>query len=92
LAWDVTVCATTAASYVTAASRTAGAATEQAADRNCVKYTELSAAYEFQPVAVESHGPLSEATASFLVKLASKIFERFGEPLETDFSSSESAC
>jgi len=47
LAWGVTVCATTAASYMTTASHTAGAAAEQAADRKCAKYTELSAAYEF---------------------------------------------
>ena len=45
-----------------------------------VHSSELSAAYEFQPVAVESHGPLSEATACFSV---SKISERLGEPLET---------
>ena len=68
-----------------AASRTAGAAAEQAADMICAKYTELSAAYEFQPVAVESHEPPSEATASFLVNLGSIISERSSEPLETQF-------
>jgi len=83
LAWDIRVCATTAASYVTAASHTAVAASEQAADRKCAINTELSAAYEFQPVAVESHEPPSEATASFLVNLGSIISERSGEPLET---------
>jgi len=66
---------------VTAASRTTGAAAEQAADRN----TEMSAAYEFQPVAVESQGPLSEATASFMVNLGNRISERSGEPLEIQF-------
>jgi len=85
LAWDVTVWAMTTASYVTAARCTAGAAAEKAADRKCAKYTELSAGYEFQSVAVKSHGPLSEATASFLVKLGSKISQRSGEPLETQF-------
>jgi len=70
-------------SCVTAASRTARAAAEQAADRKCTKYTELSAAYELQPVAVESHGPLREANASFLVNLGSKISKRSGKPLET---------
>jgi len=58
LAWDVTVCTTVAASYVTAASQSAGAAGEQAAERKSLKYAELSAAYEFHPVAVETHGPI----------------------------------
>jgi len=43
-----------AASYVTAASQSAGAAAEGTAARKCLKYAELSAAYEFQPVAVET--------------------------------------
>ena len=59
MAWDVRVCSTMAVSYMTAARRKAGAAAEQAADRKCAKYTELSAAYEFQPVVVESHRQLS---------------------------------
>ena len=54
LAWDVTVCTSVANSYLVAASHAA----EQAADRKCLKYTELSATYEFQPAAVETHGPL----------------------------------
>jgi len=68
-----------------AASCTAGVTAEQAVDRKCIKYTELTAGHEVQPVAVESHGPLSEATASLLVNLTSNIFERSGEPLETQF-------
>jgi len=47
-----------------AASHAAGAVDEQAADRNCLKYTELSATYEFQPVAFETHGPLSVSSVS----------------------------
>ena len=41
--------------------------------------------YEFQPMAVESHGTLSDATLWFLVDLGRKISERSGEPLETQF-------
>jgi len=85
LGWDVTVCTTVADSYLTAASHTAGAVAEQAADRKCQKYAELSAAYEFQPVAVETHGPLSASTVSFLLDLGRKISERTGEPLEVQF-------
>jgi len=85
LAWDVTVCTTVADSYLTAASHAAGAVAEQAADRKCQKYADLSAAYEFQPVAVETHGPFSASTVSFLVDLGRKISERTGEPLEVQF-------
>ena len=85
LAWDVTVCSTVANSYLTAASHTAGAIAEQAAERKCLKYAELSAAYEFQPVAVETHGPLSFSTVSFLVDLCRKISECTGKPLEVQF-------
>jgi len=82
---NVTVCTTVAASYVTAVSHTAGAVAEQAADRKCSKYTELSSTHEFQPVAVESHGPLSDATASFFEELGRKISDRSGELLEAQF-------
>jgi len=85
LAWDVTVCTTVAESYVNAASHAAGAVAEQAADRKCSKYAELSASYEFQPVAFETHGSSSSDTRSFLAELGGKISERTGEPLETQF-------
>jgi len=58
---------------------------EQATDRKCLKYAEMSAAYEFQPVAVETHGPLSVSTISFLVDPGRKISEITGEPLEVQF-------
>jgi len=72
-------------SYLAAASHAAGAVTEQAADSNCLKNTELSATYEFQRVAVETHGPLSVSFVSFLVDLGRKISECTGEPLEVQF-------
>jgi len=50
--------------------------------RKCSKYTELSSTHEFQPVAVESHGPLSDTTVFFLEELGRKITDRSGEPLE----------
>ena len=49
-------------SYLTAASHAAGAVAEQAADRKCLKYADLLAAYEFQPVAVETNGLFSAST------------------------------
>jgi len=68
------------------ASHGAGAVAEQAADRKCLKYAELSATYEFQSVAVKTHGPLSISTISFLVDLSHKISEHTGKPLEVQFS------
>jgi len=47
VAWDVTLRTAVAASYLTAASQSAGAAAEQPDDRKSLKYAELSAAYEF---------------------------------------------
>ena len=88
LAWDVTVCTTVAASYVTAASQSAGAAAEQAAERKSLKYAELSAAYEFQPVAVEKQG------LRFLLSLSWGVRSRNTRATRlTDVTfSSESAC
>ena len=70
-----------------AASHAAGAVAEQAADRKRLKYPEMSATYEFRPVAVETHGPLSVSSVSFLVDLGHKISERTGEPLDSLYSS-----
>ena len=50
-----------------------------------MKYAELSATYEFQPVAVETHGLLSVSSVSFLVDLGRKISERTGEPIKVQF-------
>jgi len=85
LPWDVTVCTTVADSYLAAASHATGAVAKQAADRKCLKYTELLATYEFQRVAVETHGTLSVSSVSFLVDLYRKISKRTGEPLEVQF-------
>ena len=81
--WYVTVGTTVADSYVTAASQSAGSVAQQAADRKCQKYGELSAAYEFQPVAVDTHGSID--TVCFLSDLGRKISEHSGDPLDGQF-------
>jgi len=43
------------------------------------------ATYEFQPLAVETHRPLSISSVSFLVDLGRKISEHTGEPLKVQF-------
>ena len=57
-----------------------------------LKYAELSAAYEFQPVTVETHGPMDEATISFICELGHKISEYSGDQFDSRYFSSESAC
>jgi len=57
-----------------------------------LKYAELSAAYEFQPVTVETHGPMDEATISFISELGHKISEYSGDQFDSRYFSSESAC
>ena len=52
-------------SYLTSASQSAGSVAKQAVDRESRKQAELSATYEFQPVAVESHVTMDDATGSF---------------------------
>jgi len=77
---------------VTAASQSAGAAAEQAAERKSLKYAELPSAYEFQPVALETHGPMGEATTSFISELGCKISEYSVNPFDSHyFFSSKSA-
>jgi len=66
LTWDVTVATTLADSYVPASSVTAVVAAEAAASRKEVKYTDLSASFSFQPIAVETLGPINESAVAFL--------------------------
>ena len=81
------MCTTVAASYVATASQSTGAAAEQAAERRCLKSAELSTANEYQPVAVETHGPMDEATISFISELGRKISEYSGDPFDSRYFS-----
>ena len=65
LAWDVTVVSTLAQSYVAAAARGRGEVAELAAARKCEKYAELSTAYTFLPITVETLGPMNESAYRF---------------------------
>jgi len=70
---------------VTVASKSARADAEQAAERKSLKYAELSAAYEFQPVAAETHAPMDKATISFVSELARKISKYSGDPFDSRY-------
>jgi len=74
-------------SYLATASHAAGAV----ADRQEVSEIHGTVAtYDYQPVAVETHGPLSVSSVSFLVDLGRKISERTGNRLKYSFYSSGS--
>ena len=81
-----------AGTYVTTTSQSAGSVAQQAADRKCHKYGELSAAYEFQPVAVETHGPMDDDMVCFLSNLGRKVSERSVTCLMVIFYFNASAC
>ena len=59
LTWDVTVVTTLADSYISASASSAGAAAEMAASRKQTKYAALSGSYVFQPIALETLGPVT---------------------------------
>ena len=66
LTWDVAVICPLADSYVAAAAREAGSAAEVADSRKCAKYTVIENSYIFQPIAVESLGPINASGRAFL--------------------------
>jgi hypothetical protein len=83
LTWDVTVASTLADSYIHLSVGTAGAVAEMAAERKRAKYANLPASYAFQPIAMETLGPLDSSATDFLNDLGRKITSVSGEARET---------
>jgi len=77
MAWNVTVATTLAESYLPASSANAAAAAEAAASRKEVKYSDLPAPFSFQPIAVETLGPINESAVDFLRELGRRISSKF---------------
>jgi len=50
-----------------------------AATRKLAKYSALGAQYDYQPVAVETLGPLNESSCEFLNNLGRKISDNTGD-------------
>ena len=73
------------ASYLAASATVAGSAAESAAVRKEMKYVELSNSYQFFPIAIESHGPLSNKATSFLSYLGRRITISTSDARETSF-------
>ena len=84
-AWDVTVATTLADSYLPASSATAAAAAEAAASRKEVEYSDLPASFSFQPIAVETLGPISESAVDFVRELGRRISSMFQEERQTAY-------
>ena len=61
MAWDVTVTDIVAASNISFLAIAAVSAAERAAETKVLKYSELSACYEFAPVAFETLGPANSS-------------------------------
>ena len=85
LAWDVTVATTLAESYIIPSSRSAGAAAENAAVRKANKYSNLSPSYIFQPIALETLGPINTSATEVLSEVGKRIGQLSGEPRATSY-------
>ena len=83
--WDVMVTSTLADSYLTVSAESAGAAAELAATRKNAKYSSLPASHSFQPIALETHGPLNNSAVDFLTDLGHRISSVTGEEREKQF-------
>jgi len=66
-------------------AREAGAAAERAAELKISKYSGLDDKCVFQPIAVESLGPLNETACQFLKELGRRISAQSGDERESAF-------
>jgi hypothetical protein len=85
LVWDVTVINTMAESYMNVSSQRAAGVAELAAERKTVKYSFLPVNFVFQPIAVETMGPLNQTGLDFVCELSRRMQETSGDPRERDF-------
>ena len=85
LIWDVTVVCSTAESYIGMAVQGSGVVAEMAASRKEIKYSNLQNQYLFQPVAIETLGPINESACCFLDDLGRRISFRTGDVRERSF-------
>ena len=63
----------------------AGAVAEMAATRKSTKYGALESQYCFQPIALESLGPMNSDVRQFLSDLGRRISRSSGDDRETSF-------
>lgn len=80
LVWDATCVDTFAQSHIQATSLNAGAAADQAQILKRRKYSTLLKDYEFAALAVETLGPWSADTKTFIKALSSRLVDASGDP------------
>ena len=85
MTWDVTVVTTLAQSYVAASANASGTAAESAASRKTEKYADLQATHIFQPIALETLGPINVSAAEFISELGRRTSLISGETREGMF-------
>jgi len=85
LTWDVTVVSTLADSCLHSTSHSAGSAAETASNRKETKYSFLPLDFIFQPVAIETLGPLNTSALNFLSKVGRRLTSLSGDSRETSF-------
>jgi hypothetical protein len=73
------VICTLADSYISSATQGAGPVAELAVSRKIIKYADLSAFYIFQPVAIETCGPINVSALDFLSDLDRQISNNSGD-------------
>ena len=71
--------------YIQTAALDAGAVTELAAARKIAKYAALESRYIFQPIVVETLGPINGSAVLFLSCLGRRIADVSGETRESSF-------
>ena len=81
----MTVVCTTADSYIDLVVQGPGCVAEMAASRKEAKYATLLSHYDFQPIAVETLGPINESATCFLPDLGRRISLVSGEDREPQF-------
>ena len=84
LTWDATVVDTFASSYSSTISTTPGGVADKAATRIRSKYFSISQTYMFNPVALESMGPIN-AGLRFLDELSDRLISVSGDPGDSSF-------
>ena len=85
LTWDVTVVSTLADSYLHSTSDSASSAAETASNRKETKYSPLPPDFIFQPVAIETLGPLNASALNFLSEVGRRLTSLSGDSRETSF-------
>ena len=71
--------------YIDLAVQGPGCVAEMVASRKEAKYATLRTHYDFQPIAVESLGPINESATSFLHDLSRRISLVSGQDRELQF-------